>query len=157
MNNRKWVENVIIGIIALNIFVLAFVFLIPRAQFIIDHWGRNAETLMETSGAKDTPNQYAKTYEVVNSIRKITREDSIIFIPAENGEIGSNRSVVIQRLYPRKVFFSGDPESVKSFSKASKLPNAYIVFSESGRRELCAKESVKYLEVEGIGICRTGK
>ena len=43
MNNRKWVENTILGIIVLNIFVMAFVFLIPRMEFIANHWGWKAE------------------------------------------------------------------------------------------------------------------
>ena len=34
MNSRKWVENIIWSVIALNFFVLMYVFLIPRLQFI---------------------------------------------------------------------------------------------------------------------------
>ena len=68
MNNRKWVEKTILGIIVLNIFVMAFIFLIPRMEFIANHWGWKAEALMESSGAMDTPNQYSKTYKVVNQI-----------------------------------------------------------------------------------------
>ena len=63
---------------------------------------------METPGAIDTPNQYLQTYKVANAIRNITQENSVILMPADNWEFGSNRSVVIQRLYPRKVYFFGD-------------------------------------------------
>jgi len=38
MIKRHWVENTILGIIVFNVFALAYVFLIQRAQFIIDHW-----------------------------------------------------------------------------------------------------------------------
>ena len=78
MVKKNWVETVLLGIIALNIFVLSYVFLIPRAKFIIHNRGLNSETLMEMQGAMDTPNQYSKTYKVANQIRKVTKEDSII-------------------------------------------------------------------------------
>jgi hypothetical protein len=154
MNNRKWVEKTILGIIVLNIFVMAFVFLIPRMQFIANHWGWKAEALMESSGAMDTPNQYSKTYKMANQVRKIATEDSTVFMPANKW---GNRSVMIQRLYPRKVYFSGDPEADKVFSDASKISNSYIVFNEHWGQDLCVKRSVKYLEAERTGICRIGK
>jgi hypothetical protein len=156
MNNRKWVENIILGIIVLNIFVMAFVFLIPRMQLIANHWGWKAEALMESSGAMDTPNQYSKTYKMANQVRKIVAEDSTVFMPADKWGFGLNRSVVIQRLYPRKVYFSGDPEGDKAFPDASKISNSYIVFNEHWGQGLCVKQSVKYLEAGKIGICRTG-
>ena len=43
MNNRKWVESTILGIIILNVFVMGFVFFIPRVQFMAKHWGWKAE------------------------------------------------------------------------------------------------------------------
>ena len=156
MNNRKWVENIILGIIVLNIFVMAFVFLIPRMQLIANHWGWKAEALMESSGAMDTPNQYFETYKIANQVRKIITEDSTVFMPSDKWGFGLNRSVVIQRLYPRKVYFSGDPERDKAFSDISKISNSYILFNEHWSQDLCVKQSVKYLEDERIGICRTG-
>ena len=108
MNNRSWVEYMIGLIIVLNTIVLVSVFLTPRAKILLNHWGDRPEVLMETLGPMDMPNQYFKTYKVVNKIRSITQEDSIILMPADNWEFGSNRSVVIQRLYPRKVYFFGD-------------------------------------------------
>ena len=157
MNNRKWVENTIMGITVLNIFVLAFVFLIPRVQFMAKHWGLKAEALMESSGAMDTPNQYSETYKVTNQVRKIAREDAVVYMPADKWGFGLNRSVVIQRLYPRKVYFSGDPEEDKAFSDASKILNSYIVFNEHLGQRLCVKQSVKYLEAERTGVCRKRK
>ena len=157
MNNRKWVENTILGIIVLNIFVMAFVFLIPRMQFIANHWGWETEALMESDGAMDTPNQYSETYKVANQVRKIATEGSTVFMPADNWGFGLNRSVVIQRLYPRKVYFSGDLEADKVFSDVSKISNSYIVFNEHWGQDLCIKQSVKYLEAKRTGICRTGK
>ncbi|MBT3923720.1 MAG: hypothetical protein HOF21_14215, partial [Nitrospina sp.] len=88
MNNRKWVENIILGIIVLNIFVMAFVFLIPRMQLIANHWGWKAEALMESSGAMDPPNQYSKTYKMANQVRKIVAEDSTVFMPADKWGFG---------------------------------------------------------------------
>ena len=157
MNKRKWIENTILGIIVLNMFVMAFVFLIPRIQFIANHWGWESEAIMESSGAMDTPNQYSETYKVANQVRKIVTKDSTVFMPADKWGFELNRSVVIQRLYPRKVCFSGDSEEEKVFSDDSKISNSYVVFNEHGGHGLCFKQSVKYLEAERTGICRTGK
>ena len=157
MNNRKWVENTILGIIVLNMFFMAFVFLIPRMQFIANHWGWESEALMESSGAMDTPNQYSETYKVANQVRKIATKDSTVFMPSDKWGFELNRSVVIQRLYPRKVYFAGDSEAEKVFSDVSKISNSYVVFNEHGDHGLCFKQSVKYLEAERTGICRTGK
>ena len=157
MNNRKWVENTILGIIVLNMIVMAFVFLIPRIQFIANHWGWESEAIMESSGAMDTPNQYSETYKVANQVRKIVTKDSTVFMPADNWGFELNRSVVIQRLYPRKVYFAGDSEAEKIFSDVSKISNSYVVFNENGGHGLCFKQSVKYLEAERTGICQIEK
>jgi hypothetical protein len=154
MNNRKWIENTILGIIVMNIFVMAFVFLIPRVQFMASHWGWKSETLMESSGARDTPNQYSETYQVANQVRNTTTEDSTVFMPADKWGFGLNRAVVIQRLYPRKVYFFGGPEVDKVFSEAFKISNSYAVFNEHWGQDLCAKQPVKYLEAKRVGLCR---
>jgi hypothetical protein len=157
MNNRKWVENTILGIIVLNVFVMAVVFLIPRVQFIANHWDWESEALMESSGAKDTPNQYSETYKMANQVRKITTEDAVVYMPAYKWGFELNRSVMIQRLYPRKIFFSKDLEADKVFSDGSESLNSYVVFNGHWGQDLCTKQSVKYLEAKRIGICRAGK
>ena len=78
MNNRSWVEYMIGLIIVLNTIVLVSVFLTPRAKVMVNHWGDQPETLMETLGAMDMPNQYSQTYKVVNKIRSVTQKNSII-------------------------------------------------------------------------------
>jgi hypothetical protein len=157
MNNRKWVESTILGIIVLNILVLAFVFLIPRVQFMADHWGWKAKALMESSGARDTPNQYSETYKIVNQLGNIAMEDAIVYIPSDKWGFEFNKSVVIQRLYPRKVYFSANSESDNLFSDASNISNYYVVFNDRWGQDLCAMQSVKYLKTTRVGICRVGK
>ena len=154
MNNRKWVESIILGIIVLNILVLAFVFLIPRVQFMADHWGWKAEALMESSGARDTPNQYSKTYRMVNHIQKVLLENSIILMPPDNWEFGSSRSVVIQRLYPNKVYFAGD----KDFSLQIKIidiekPVYGVAFPNDGA-DLCFEKEIRSLGETGFVMCK---
>ena len=157
MNNRKWVESTILGIIILNVFIMVFVFLIPRVQFMAKHWGWKAEALMESSGARDTPNQYSETYQMANQVRNITTESSTVFMPADKWGFGLNRAVVIQRLYPRKVYFYGYSEVDKVFSDASKISNSYIVVNEHRGQDLCAKQRVRYLEAKRVGLCRARK
>ena len=108
MNSRSWVENIIWSVIALNFVVLMYVFLIPRLQFMASNWGMESAVLMETSGARDIPNQYLKTYKVANQIQKFIKNDSIVLMPPDNMGFVLNRSVLIQRLYPREIYFSGD-------------------------------------------------
>ncbi|MBC8284447.1 MAG: hypothetical protein H8E32_11590 [Nitrospinae bacterium] len=154
MNNRSWVENIIGAIIVLNFVVLALVFLIPRAKVIVNYWGWESAALMQTSGAMDTPNQYLKTYKVANQIRNVTKENSIILMPADNWEFGSNRSVVIQRLYPRRVYFFGDKNfSEFKFNLNSTVPVYGVAFSGDGA-ELCFEKDVKKLGETGFEICK---
>ncbi len=153
MNNRSWVENIIGAIIILNIVVLSSVFLIPRAKVMVNYWGWESEALMETSGASDTPNQYSKTYQVANQIRKITRDNSIILMPADNWEFGSNRSAMIQRLYPRKVYFFGDNSfSELKYNLNPDVPIYSVAFPGDGA-ELCFEKDVEKLGETGFGIC----
>lgn len=157
MNNRKWVENTILGVIVLNIFVMAFVFLIPRMQFMASHWGWEAEALMESSGALDTPNQYSKTYKVVNQIRKIAPDESIIFMPVNNEGFELSRSVVIQRLYPRKVYFSSDAGFGQVLSQVNSYQEVYAVLNDRRKKEYCVIDSMKPLSSSDFGICRIDK
>ena len=153
MNNRSWVENMIGAIIIFNIVVLASVFLIPRAKVMANYWGWESASLMEISGARDTPNQYSKTYQVANQIRKITRDSSIILMPTDNWEFGSNRSAMIQRLYPRKVYFFGDKLFYElKYSLNSDVPIYVVVFSGDDA-ELCFEKDVEKLGETGFGIC----
>ena len=157
MVKRNWVENTILGIIFFNVFVLAYVFLIPRAQFIIGHWELGPEALMETSGSIDIPNQYSKTYKVANQIRRVTKEDAIILMPADNWEFGSNRSVVIQRLYPRKVYFWGD-EGFDDLKNSVDSKNTVFGVSFSGdSSNLCSKRDIKNLGETKFVLCELKK
>ncbi|MCH8157707.1 MAG: hypothetical protein IID18_08160, partial [Nitrospinae bacterium] len=91
------VRRVFTGIVVLNLVVLLTVFAGPRIQFIAEHIDRPAERLTETTGASDLPNQFIKTYRVVNRIRKMTSPDAAVFFPSGDRE-GSIRSVATQGL-----------------------------------------------------------
>ena len=153
MTKQNWVENIILGILAFNIFILAYVFLIPRAQFMIDHWGSSPEALMEIQGVMDIPNQYSKTYTVANHIRKATKKDSIILMPTDNWEFGSNRSVVIQRLYPREVYFFGDRGFYNGRNNASRETSLYAVAFSGDGANLCFEQDSEKLGNTGFVIC----
>jgi hypothetical protein len=154
MNNRTWVENMIWSVIALNFVVLMYMFLIPRLQLMASHWGMESEALMEISGAKDIPNQYIKTYKVVNQIRKTIENDSIVLIPPDNWGFVPNKSVLIQRLYPRKVYFSGDED----FSQQMKIIDieqpVYGVVSSSDGADFCFEKDIESLGETGLIICK---
>jgi hypothetical protein len=155
MNSRKWVENIIWSVIALNFFVLMYVFLIPRLQFMASHWGMKSEALMETSSASDTPNQYIKTYKVANQIRKSVKNDSIVLMPPATREFVLNRSVLIQRLYPRKIYFSGDKDFDELvLSLANQEKQIYVMFNESWGEIFCKGKSVEPLGNSGFRMCR---
>ena len=155
MINRTWVENMIWLIIVLNIFVLADVFLFPRVQFVTAHWNLSPEALMETLGAKDTPNQYSSAYKIANQIRKTTRDTSIILMPRDDWEFGSNRSVMIQRLYPRKIYFFGDHGfETRMRYLIDQKKEFFVVFNEEWGSPICKDRRVQTLNNQGFGICR---
>ena len=155
MINRTWVENMIWLIIVLNIFVLADVFLIPRIQYMVVNWNLDSEALMENWGAKDTPNQYSGAYRIANQIKKMTKDTSIILMPRDDWEFGSNRSVLIQRLYPRKVYFFGDSgfeDRMRNLITQKK--EAFVVFNKDWGKPLCETKRVRTLNSPGFGICQ---
>ena len=155
MINRTWVEKMIGLIIVLNISVLAYMFLIPRVQFMAVNWNLGPEALMETRLAKDTPNQYPRAYKFANQIRKITGDTSIILMPGNGWKFGSNRSVVIQRLYPRKIYFFGDQgfeDRMRNLITQKK--EIFVVFNEDWGSFLCETKRVRTLNSPGFGICQ---
>lgn len=154
MSNRNWVENTILGIIAFNIFVLAYVFLIPRTQFMIYHWGRGPEAITETPGAADTPNRYSKAYKVANQIRKVTKENSIILMPADNWEFGSNRSALIQRLYPRKVYFFGEKSFLELKNNLNPDTSVYAAAFSGDGAGLCFEKDARKLGETEFVLCK---
>ena len=155
MINRTWVENMIGLIIVLNISVLAYMFLIPRIQFMAVNWNLGSEAWMETRLAKDTPNQYPRAYKFANQIRKITGDTSIILMPGNDWKFGSNRSLVIQRLYPRKIYFFGDHGFEKRIRNLiNQKKEFYVVYNKDWGSSLCQAKRVQMLNDPHFGICR---
>ena len=155
MIKRTWVENMIGLIVVLNFFVLAYMFLIPRVQFMVVHWDLGPEDLMETLGTKDMPNQYSKAYRIANQIKKITGGTSTILMPRDDWESGSNRSVVIQRLYPRKIYFFGDHGFEKRMRNLiNQNKEFFVVYNEDWGGSLCQAKRIQMLNDPGFGICR---
>ncbi len=157
MSKKKWVQSVIWGVVFLNFVVIVRVFIIPRTHFITSHFQEHRDALRESSGPLDMPNQYVHTYQMMNQVREIADENSVLLLPTDDWEFGSPRSAVIQTLYPRKVYFLGDQGFDKKLSQAFHLKEAYVVFNEQWGKGLCKKWPVKYLGEQGFGICRIGK
>lgn len=155
MNSRSWVESMIGSIIILNILLLVLVFLIPRAKIMVDHWGEKPEILMQTLGAMDTPNQYSQTYMVVNKIRNLTKNNSIILMSPSNWGFKPNRSVIIQRLFPRKIYFMENnafDESLSFISDRDK--DIYVVINVNWGKRLCKDYPFIPLKNLKFWICR---
>ena len=153
MNNRSCVENMIGSVIILNTILLVLVFLTPRAKIMSNHWGDDPEILMETLGAMDMPNQYPQTYKVANKIRSVTQENSIILMPTDNWEFGSNRSVVIQRLYPRKVYFFGDERFYDHKNSSEFQTTVYAAGFFGDGANLCSEREKKRLGETKFILC----
>ncbi|MBT5027331.1 MAG: hypothetical protein HOM97_02970, partial [Nitrospina sp.] len=90
-------------------------------------------------------------------IQAIASEKAILLFPPGDWEFGSSRSVVIQMLYPREAYFSGDPGFDGKLLQALMSENAYVVFNEKWGVELCQSQIEKSLGVPGFGICQIGK
>ncbi len=157
MSNKKWVQSVIWGVVFLNLVVIIRVFIIPRTHFITSHFEKSRDALRESSGPIDMPNQYVHTYQMMNQVREIADENSVLLLPTDDWEFGSPRSAVIQTLYPRKVYFFGDQGFDKILFHAFNLKEAYVVFNEQWGKGLCKNRPVKLLGEKRFGICRIGK
>ncbi len=157
MPKERWVQNVIWGVVFFNTVVICGLFIMPRAQFIMDHIEDSREVLRESVGPLDMPNQYVHTYRVMHQVRDIAGEDAVLLLPADDWEFGSPRSAVIQTLYPRKVYFSGDQGFDEILSQAAGLKEAYVVFNKKWGKEFCLKLSVQDFGEQGFGICRVSK
>ena len=157
MSKKKWVQIVIWAVVFLNLVVIFRVFIIPRTHFIISHFEESRDALRESSGPIDMPNQYVHTYQMMNQVREIADENSVLLLPTDDWEFGSPRSAVIQTLYPRKVYFLGDQGFDKKLSQAFHLKEAYVVFNEQWGKGLCKNRPVKLLGEQGFGICRIAK
>jgi hypothetical protein len=157
MSNEKWIQTVIWSLVFMNLLVICKFFIIPRVFFIFDHYSETREVLLESSGPFDMPNQYILTYKMMNEIRSIVNEEATLFFPPDNWEFGSPRSAVMQSLYPRKIYFSGDSGFKNELIKAQKLEEVYVVFNEDWGRERCKGRSMKKLAGKRFGICRLDK
>jgi len=152
MNEGHGVQKIIFAIVAGNLVILTMVFLAPRAQFLLAQPSLALHSLMETAGSPDMPNQFSRTYKVVHRIRDLTPASATVFMPPGDRLEGSFRSVTIQILFPRKVFF-GEDENFEEHLKES-VKSAYFVYSSDWQPEYCNEPSRIKLTDFGFGMCR---
>ena len=152
-DRSRIIRRTLYGVIVLNMIVLALVFIFPRLSFMAANSSLEAEQLMETRGARDMPNQYAVTYKVVNRIRKMTASDAVVFMPPGH-RVGSFRSAVAQRLFPRTVHFGDDGDFLESLSAAMKAGEGFLVYTANWLPDGCSHNIGFALGFSGIRICR---
>ena len=76
-------------------------------------------------------------------------------MPGNDWESGSSRSAVIQRLYPRKIYFFGDKGfENRMHSLIDQKKNFFVVFNEGWGRPLCETRQVQMLNNPDFGICQ---
>jgi len=126
MSERRWLQKVVAAIVIGNLTILTMVFLVPRAQFLVAQPSLAPHQMMETAGSPDMPNQFSRTYKVVNRIRDLTPVSGTVFMPPGDGLEGSFRSAAIQVLYPRKIFFGEDENFEKELKEAEKFKVFYF-------------------------------
>jgi len=154
MIDGRWVRKIIVGIVIGNLIILATFFLFPRMQFLLAHRDLTPSQLMETAGSRDMPNQLARTYVVVNRIAELTPVSATIFMPLGDRMQGSFRSVAIQVLYPRKLFFGEDENFERELTASEKFDTAYFIYSPKWQPEFCKRSSRMELTDFGFGMCR---
>jgi hypothetical protein len=154
MSDGRWVQKILAGIVIGNLVILTLVFLVPRAQFILEHKNLTGNQLMETSGPPDMPNQLSLTYKVAHRIRELSPEDATVFMPPGDRLAGSFRSASIQVLYPRRIHFGKDENFASELKEAKKTDASYFVYSPDWRPEFC--KEIPHIELTGFGfgMCR---
>jgi len=154
MSERRWLQKIIAAIVIGNLAILTMVFLVPRAQFLLAQPRLAPHQMMETVGSPDMPNQFSRTYKVVNRIRDLTSVDATVFMPPGDRLQGSFRSAAIQVLYPRKIFFGEDENFERELKEAEKFKVSYFVYSSDWQPEYCEEPSRIELTDFGFGMCR---
>ena len=152
MSEVRWLQKVVAAIVIGNLAILTMVFLVPRAQFLLAQPSLAPHQMMETAGSPDMPNQFSRTYKVVNRIPDLTPVSATVFMPPGDGLEGSFRSAAIQILYPRRIFF-GEDENFEDKLKEG-VKSAYFVYSSEWKPEFCKKSSRIELTDFGFGMCR---
>lgn len=152
MSENRWLKKIVIAIGVGNLAILTMVFLVPRAQFLLAQPSLDPNQIMETAGSPDMPNQFSRTYKVVHRIRDLTPASATVFMPPGDRLEGSFRSVTIQVLFPRKVFFGKDENFEKHLTEAVK--SAYFVYSSDWQPKFCEATSRIKLTDFGFGMCR---
>ena len=150
------IRRFLVGIVVLNLVVLFWIFILPRARFVISHIALDSGLLMETAGSPDMPNQFSKTYEVVNQIQGLTSKGSTLFLPSGLGPGRLFRSAAIQRLYPRKLYFADDAEFKKELKSAEGKPETYFVSHQTWHPKVCLRDKEAKLIGLGFSFCRLG-
>ncbi len=151
MSDGRWVQKIPAGIVIGNLVILTLVFLVPRAQFILEYKDLTGNQLMETAGSADIPNQLSRTYRVVHRIRDLTPVDATIFMPPGNRMEGSFRSVAIQVLYPRRILFGEDENFADELKE--RVKSAYFVYSPDWQPEFCEEPRIELTDF-GFGMCQ---
>jgi len=154
MSDSRWVRKIIAGIVIGNLIVLVIFFLFPRMQFLLANKSLPVNQRMETAGSSDMPNQRIRTYQVVNRVKELTPLQATIFMPPGYRLEGSFRSVTIQVLYPREIFFGEDENFASELKEGFKREASFFVYSPDWRPDFCAQPSRIELTDFGFGMCR---
>lgn len=148
IDSRK-IRYVLYAVPALNLLALAVFFIVPRVQFMALHAHLTPAEVMETRGVPDMPNLHPDAYRMFNRIRESTDESAEIFFPPLNG---AHRSIPMQMLYPRKIFWGDFPGYQEHLGAHAR--DSYFVTYPGWHPEQCSGKPLIKLNDSGYSMCR---
>ena len=145
------VKTLIAFIILSNIMILSYVFLFPRLNFMVAHWGASEREILLSEGPGDNPNMehLRKFYKMMYFVKDHSENDSVIYFV--NRQFFSDE--VYKILLPRKIQYL-DEQDIDEFllpSQSSPKMPSYIVFRREDAPDFCRRDRVIWDE-SGCGI-----
>ena len=134
--------------IVINIFILFYFFLLPRASFFLEHPGYSYKDIRMSTSTSDNKNINAMAFKLAYEIKDLIPENSTIIYEGLNL---TSKNAMIQVLFPREVhfehefqFISRDQFSKEIFFLTKKISNKYCNANNS--------EGIKILD-DGWYLC----
>ena len=134
--------------IVINIFILFYFFLLPRASFLLEHPGYSYKDIRMSTGTSDNKNVNAKAFKLAYEIKDLIPENSTIIYDRGNQ---TSLNAMKQILFPREVHFKHEFQ----FISMDQLSNGIYFLTKKKSNKYCNANNSKSIKVlnDGWYLC----
>ena len=131
--------------IAINLSILVYFFLLPRALFLLNNPGYSHKDIRMSAGTSDNKNVNAIAFKLAYEIKSLTPENAAIIFSDREINLTS-KTAMIRILFPREVYFEHE---YKILSK-TKLSNLMFDLTKKKSSKYCHDNNRKIIKlIEG--------